>query len=104
MPIIVNSDGAMHNTDVAHSTSVWLLPVHCRYGGRWLTGHSDCNGIERRALLAAEELWRRTLRKKTGNGINTFVVGLTTMPTHMLPANTRMMQMIQRYPEVAIFY
>src|SRR5215471_7445462 len=93
-PVRVNGHIPMHDTDIAHRAG-------SRSGQRGRRrGH---HGIRGCASLAAEKCWTPPSRTGAGDRVNAFVVRVTTMAPHVLPAHTRMAQTLQRHPQVTIF-
>src|SRR5215510_16479683 len=64
----------------------------------------DHDGIIRRTALAAEERWTCPSSTGTGNGVDAFIVRVTAMPIHVLPAHARVMQTLQGHPQVTVLH
>src|SRR5262249_12761572 len=64
----------------------------------------DHDGIIGCATLAAEERWTCPSSTGTGNGVDAFIVRVTAMPIHVLPAHARVMQTLQGHPQVTILH
>src|SRR5262249_52938904 len=82
-PVWVNGHVPMHNADVT-----------CRAGGRHgqRSHYRGYHGIRGGASLAAEECWAPPRSTGTGDRVDAFVVRITAMATHVLPAHARMTQ------------
>src|SRR5215471_20720041 len=75
-----------------------------RLGRRQGSCSGDHDGIIGRAALATEERWAGSSRTGTGNSVYAFVVRVTAMPIHVLPAHTRVMQTLKGHPQVTILH
>src|SRR4029453_4327068 len=64
----------------------------------------DHDGIIGCAVLATEERWTCPGSTGTGNSVDAFVVGVTAMTIHVLPAHARVMQIRKDHPQVTILH
>src|SRR5215813_633891 len=108
-PIRVNRGCPMHNAHVVRPARGMCGDMRPGWRLRdrpWRQCSRSVNhdGIIVCTTLAAEERWTCPSSIGTGNGVDAFVVRVTTMPIHVLPAHARVMQTLQGYPQVTILH